>query len=40
VEFFVRRGLTFGAQQPGTAVGYHHTNAEWHPTMFFVVRHR
>lgn len=40
VELFVRRGLTFGAKEPGTDVGYHHTSAGWHPTMYFVVRHR
>jgi peptidoglycan DL-endopeptidase CwlO len=40
VELFVRRGLTFGAKEPGTDLGYHHTSAVWHPTMYFVVRHR
>ena len=38
VEFFVRPGLTFGAQEPGTRIGWHHWNAWWHPTMFFRVR--
>jgi len=38
VEFFVRRGHTFGALQTGTRIGWHKTNAWWHPTMFFRVR--
>jgi cell wall-associated NlpC family hydrolase len=38
VEFFVRPGHTFGALNSGTLVGWHTTNAWWHPTMFFRVR--
>ena len=38
VEFFVRSGHTFGALNSGTLVGWHTTNAWWHPTMFFRVR--
>jgi cell wall-associated NlpC family hydrolase len=36
----VARGhdVTFGAQQPGTRVGYHHWNGWWHPTMYFQIR--
>ena len=35
---FVRRGHTFGALETGTRIGWHKTNAWWHPTMFFRVR--
>lgn len=38
VEFFVRPGHTFGALDSGTLIGWHATNAFWHPTMFFRVR--
>lgn len=38
VEFFVRAGLTFGALDPGTRIGWHRWNAWWYPTMFFRVR--
>ena len=38
VEFFVRAGHTFGAQDPGTLIGWHQWNAFWYPTMFFRVR--
>ena len=38
VEFFVRPGHTFGAQEPGTLIGWHAWNAFWFPTMFFRVR--
>ena len=38
VEFFVRPGHTFGAQDPGTLIGWHGWNAFWFPTMFFRVR--
>jgi hypothetical protein len=38
VEFFVRPGHTFGALETGTRIGWHATNAYWHPTMFFRVR--
>lgn len=38
VEFFVRPGHTFGAQEPGTLIGWHRWNAFWYPTMFFRVR--
>jgi peptidoglycan DL-endopeptidase CwlO len=37
VELFVRPGVTYGAQKPGTAVGYHAYNAFWHPTAYFRV---
>lgn len=37
VEIYVRPGWTFGAQEPGTVVGYHQYNSFWHPTMFFRV---
>jgi cell wall-associated NlpC family hydrolase len=29
---------TFGAQNTGTRVGWHHWNAYWHPTMYFRIR--
>ena len=29
---------TFGAQNSGTRVGWHHWNAYWHPTMYFRIR--
>lgn len=38
VEFFVRRGHTFGALEPGAPIGWHHWSGWWHPTMFFRVR--
>ena len=38
VEFFVRPGHTFGAQEPGTLIGWHQWNAFWYPTMFFRVQ--
>jgi cell wall-associated NlpC family hydrolase len=38
VEFFVRPGLSFGATEPGSRVGWHRWNAWWHPTLFFRVR--
>jgi cell wall-associated NlpC family hydrolase len=28
-------GGTFGAQEPGTRVGWHHPSGWWHPTMYF-----
>lgn len=36
----VARGhdVTFGAQQQGTRVGYHHWSGWWRPTMYFEVR--
>ena len=44
VELFARWGRTFGAQQPGTLVGWHQWSRWWHPTMFFRIlirwRHR
>ena len=36
VELVTARG-TFGAQAPGTQVGWHHPSAWWHPTMYFRV---
>ena len=38
VEFFVRPGHTFGAQEPGTLIGWHQWNAFLSPTRFFRVR--
>jgi cell wall-associated NlpC family hydrolase len=38
VEFFIRPGHTFGALDAGTLIGWHRSNAWWHPTMFFRVR--
>lgn len=40
VELFDHGRWTFGAQAPGTRVGYHRMNAYWHPTMYFRVRHK
>jgi hypothetical protein len=37
VELVTKHG-TFGAQQPGTRVGWHRPNAYWHPTMYYRVR--
>ena len=36
VELVTARG-TFGAEAPGTRVGWHHPSAWWHPTMYFRV---
>lgn len=36
VEFVTNRG-TFGAEQTGTRVGWHHPSVWWHPTMYFRV---
>lgn len=30
--------VTFGAQQPGTPVGFHTWNGYWHPTAYFEIR--
>ncbi len=38
VELYAWGNLTFGAEEPGTRVGYHRMNAYWHPTMYFKVR--
>ena len=39
VEILARgHDVTFGAQSPGTRVGFHTWSAYWHPTMFFAVR--
>jgi cell wall-associated NlpC family hydrolase len=35
VEFYSSAHETFGAQQTGTRVGYHHNSPGWGPTMFF-----
>jgi peptidoglycan DL-endopeptidase CwlO len=40
VELFGWRDWTFGAQAPGTLLGFHKWNAFWYPTMFFRVRYR
>jgi murein DD-endopeptidase len=37
VELVTARG-TFGAEAPGTRVGWHRPSAWWHPTMYFRVR--
>lgn len=36
VELVTNRG-TFGAQQTGTRIGWHHPSSGWHPTMYFRV---
>jgi cell wall-associated NlpC family hydrolase len=38
VELYVRPGWTYGAQEPGTRVGYHNWSASWHPTAFYMIR--
>jgi peptidoglycan DL-endopeptidase CwlO len=38
VELYVRAGITFGAQQPGTDVGFHSYGGDWAPTAFYDVR--
>jgi murein DD-endopeptidase len=38
VELYVRPGMTYGAQQSGTRVGYHPYSGWWHPTAFYEVR--
>jgi peptidoglycan DL-endopeptidase CwlO len=38
VELYVLGPWTFGAQEPGTVIGFHRMNAFWHPTMYFRVR--
>lgn len=41
VEFYDKPGWTYGAQQSGTRVGYHHYGGGWHPTSYWrVVRTR
>lgn len=37
VELVTASG-TFGAEMPGTQVGWHHPSGWWHPTMYFRVR--
>ena len=38
VELFDSGLLTYGAEEPGTVIGFHRMNAFWHPTMYFRVR--
>lgn len=39
VEIFAHgHDMTFGAQRPGTRVGFHRWSSYWHPTLFFTVR--
>ena len=40
VELFDHGRWTFGAERPGTKIGYHRMNAYWHPTMYFRIRHK
>jgi NlpC/P60 family len=40
VELFGWGDWTFGAEAPGTLLGFHQWNAFWYPTMFFRVRYR
>lgn len=35
VELWWKPGWTYGAQQPGTNVGFHQYNAWWHPTAYY-----
>lgn len=37
VELVTENG-TFGAEEPGTLIGWHHPSAYWHPTMYFRVK--
>jgi hypothetical protein len=37
VEFYIKPGETFGAQQPGTSVGYHSYGYGYAPTEFFQI---
>jgi cell wall-associated NlpC family hydrolase len=38
VEFYIRPGVTYGAQQSGTRIGFHPYGGWWQPSMFFAVR--
>jgi NlpC/P60 family len=38
VELYARGPWTFGAQEPGTRIGFHRMNRFWHPTMYFRIR--
>jgi Lysozyme like domain/NlpC/P60 family len=38
VEFFIRPGVTYGALNSGTRIGYHTYGGWWQPTEFFAVR--
>lgn len=38
VELWDKPGWTYGAQQTGTVVGYHHYGGSWRPTEVFAVR--
>jgi cell wall-associated NlpC family hydrolase len=38
VELYDSGELTYGAQEPGTVIGFHGMNAFWQPTMYFRVR--
>jgi cell wall-associated NlpC family hydrolase len=37
VELYVKPGETFGAQQPGTSVGFHSYGGSWSPTAFYAI---
>lgn len=38
VEIYDKGQWTYGAEAPGTRIGFHKMNAYWHPTMYFRVR--
>lgn len=38
VELYDWGPWTYGAQDPGSVIGFHRMNAWWHPTMYFRVR--
>jgi cell wall-associated NlpC family hydrolase len=38
VELYDSGSVTYGAEEPGTVIGFHEMNAFWHPTMYFRVR--
>jgi peptidoglycan DL-endopeptidase CwlO len=38
VELWTGPGMTYGAQQAGTLIGFHTFSGWWHPTEFFRVR--
>jgi hypothetical protein len=38
VELYDHGAWTYGAEDPGSIIGFHLMNAFWHPTMYFRVR--
>jgi len=38
VELYDAGPWTYGAQEPGTQIGFHRMNSFWHPTMYFKIR--